>query len=169
MVEIEGASESFAMLQVWSKPPNAPPELKLEKLGTHAIVFTGLVDLLATVCTDEVEKKKKKLDEGENSSIDDPFTWDLDVTVGPDWREVVQVAPLIVVTDVFSSNADQDDKFQAGVEFRFPKWTVTPNFPRRIVLHVTLKQAGEYLQLQRLSYSVTATGHLAHPEKFPED
>ena len=169
MVEMEGASESHAMLQLWSPPPNAPSELKLGKLGTHAVAFTGLVDLLATVCTDEVEKKKAELDEGENSSIDDPFTWDLDVTVGPDWRNVVQVAPLVVVTDVFSSNTDEDDKFQAGIEFRFPKWTVTPNLPRRIVLHVTVKQAGEYLQIQRLSYSVTATGTLAHPEKFTED
>jgi hypothetical protein len=95
---------------------DAPSEFKLGKRGTHAVAFTGLVDLLATVCTDVVEKKKAKLDEGENSCIDDPFTWDLDVTVGSDWRDVVQVAPPIVVTDVFSSNADQDDKFQAGVD-----------------------------------------------------
>jgi hypothetical protein len=29
------------------------------------------------------------------------------------------------------------------------------------------QQAGEYLQIQRLSYSVTATGNLADPAKFP--
>ena len=33
---------------------------------------------------------------------DDVLTWDLDITVGPPWREVRTAAPLVVITDVFS-------------------------------------------------------------------
>ena len=164
MIHVEGFSESLALLQVWSPPPNAPSKLELGKLGLNAIVFTGGVDLQDVQCLDEVKKKKQALDEGENSTIDDPFTWELDVTVGPVWRKVVQVAPLVVVTDMYSSNSDEDDQFQAGVEFRFPKWSEVDLPPRRIVLHLRVKQAGEFLTLHKLSYSVTATGDLLRPE-----
>src|SRR5512134_91987 len=146
MVTLEGVQEEHALLQVWGVPPNVPPQLQapLQGLGAHAIVFTGTVDLLDQAAVDEVEEKKKDLDEGENSDIDDPFTWDLDIVVGPKWTRVRQVAPLVVVTDVFSSNTDEDNNFQVGVEFRFPRWSVKPTpGDRRIVLHVRIKQAGE--------------------------
>ena len=92
---------------------------------------------------------------------DDPFTWDLDITVGPDWRSVKTVAPLVVVTDVFSDGTDADDKFEVGVKFRSPKWTVEGvSGHEKIVLHVSIIQAGEELDVRRLAYSVTATGDL---------
>jgi hypothetical protein len=155
MVNINGLFESSALLQVWGVPPNAPPTANFSKLGTHAIAFSGVVDLQEKVCTDEVSQKRANLND-----VDDPFTWDLDITVGPDWRKIAQVAPLVVVTDIFSSNADGDDNFEAGVEFRAPPWTASTTTPKRIVLHVTVRQAGEFLNIHRLNYTVTATGDL---------
>jgi hypothetical protein len=155
MVTINGIDKSTALLQVWGVPPGAPANAKFGKLGTHAVVFSGIADVTTSVCVNEIEQKRATL-----NGVDDPFTWDLDIVVGPFWRKIAQVAPLVVVTDVFSSNTDDDDNFQSGVQFRFPPWTASAKPPFQIVLHVTVKQAGEFLNLQMLSYTVTATGDL---------
>jgi hypothetical protein len=97
---------------------------------------------------------------------DQQFTWELDITVGPKWRSVKQVAPLVVVEDVYTWNTDEDDEFESGVEFRSPKWSVPATEPKRIVLHVRVKQAGEHLRIHSLAYSVTATGDLRDPSAF---
>jgi len=95
------------------------------------------------------------------------FIVDLDITVGPDWRQVRTVAPLVVVTDVYSSGTDEDDYFECGVHFRAPKWTVEGVLgAQKIVLHVSIKQAGEKLYIYRLGYSVTATGDLRDAASF---
>jgi hypothetical protein len=154
MVTIDGLNESFALLQVWGIPPNAPPTFG--KLGAQALAFSGLVDLQTAVCVQEIAQKRANLDDS-----DDPFTWDLDIKVGPFWRKIAQVAPLVVVSDIFSSNADEDDNFEAGVQFRSPPWTAaTIASQKQILLHVTVKQAGEYLNIRLLNYTVTATGDL---------
>jgi hypothetical protein len=157
MVTIDGFNESFALLQVWGTPPNVPPADNFGKLGTEALVFSGAADLQTAVCVQEVAQKRDSLDDS-----DDPFTWDLDIKVGPFWRKIAQAAPLVVVSDIFSSNTDDDDNFEAGVQFRSPPWTaatITVS-QKQIVLHVTVKQAGEYLNIRLLSYTVTATGEL---------
>ena len=73
--------------------------------------------LLSTL--DEVADLQAALDD-----TDDPFSWDLDIIVGPEWRSVKTAAPLVAVTDVHSSNADSDDNFQFAVSFRSSKWSV---------------------------------------------
>ena len=107
-----------------------------------------------------VKQLKENLDDA-----DDVFTWDLDITVGPPWREVRTVAPLVVITDVYSNGTDSDDQFESGIRFRNPKWTVEGvSGQEKIVLHVSIEQAGEKLQILRLGYTVTATGDLRHPD-----
>jgi len=155
MVKVDGLFESNALLQVWGVPANAPSSAQFNKLGTHAVAFSGVVDLQVKACVDEITKKRAIL-----KDPDAPFTWDLDITVGPTWRKIAQAAPLVAVTDIFSSNADDDDNFEAGVQFRSPPWTASKTTPKKIVLHVTVRQAGEYLNLQRLNYTVTATGDM---------
>ena len=164
MVEIDGAVESYAMLQVWSPPPNAPPELKLGKLGTHAIAFTGLVDLLASVCTDEVEKKKAELDEDENSSIDNPFTWDLDVTVGSGLEERRPSRSAHRGHGCLFIQYRRGRPVPGRRRVPFPEVDRDAKRPAADRAARDRQTGGRYLQIQRLSYSVTATGDLAHPE-----
>jgi hypothetical protein len=80
-------------------------------LGSHALTFAGEVDLASL--QDAIKQLKVNLEDA-----DDVLTWDLDITVGPDWREVRTAAPLVVVTDVFSTSTDSDDRFESGVVFR---------------------------------------------------
>ena len=92
---------------------------------------------------------------------------EVDIVVGPKWREVKQAAPLTVVTNALATNADLDDQFQFACNFRNPKWSVIDlGGHERIVLHVTITLAGEYVILYRLQYSVTATGDLSNPAAF---
>jgi hypothetical protein len=158
-MEVTGESESFVLLQVWGVPANAP-DLPLGNLGTHALVFTGRADIVGLAGT----SVKDMIDDLEDS--DQPFTWDLDITVGPKWRSVKQVAPLVVVEDFYSWNIDEDDELEAAVEFRSPKWSVPVTEPLRIVLHVRVKQAGEHLRIHSLAYNVTATGELRDVSDF---
>jgi hypothetical protein len=95
--------------------------------------------------------------------VDDPLSFDLDIIVGPKWREVKQAAPLVAVTNAYSGNADEDDHFQFSCNFRNPKWSMQNLGHERIVLHVTVTQSGEYALLYRLQYTVTATGDLSNP------
>jgi hypothetical protein len=150
-MQLNGTKESYALLQISANPP---PIDAFAGLGTHALAFAGEVELSPTF--DMVKDLKEDLDD-----IDFPFSWDLDIIVGPKWRSVKQAAPLVAVTNVHSGNADADDHFEFACNFRNPKWSVQ-NLAghERIVLHVTITQAGEYLLLYRLQYTVTATGNL---------
>jgi hypothetical protein len=153
-MQLNGQNESYALLPINAEPPPAPA---FAGLGAHALTFAGEVYLESTY--DAVKQLKENLDDA-----DDAFTWDLDITVGPPWREVRTVAPLIVITDVWSNGTDSDDEFESGIRFRNPKWTVEGvSGQEKIVLHVTIEQAGEKLQILRLGYTVTATGYLRNP------
>jgi len=158
-MDLVGGSESYALLQVWGPPSGGPSQLQLGNLGTHAIAFTGRASLLNV--TSQVSEMKNALDDS-----DDPVSYDVNIVVGPEWRDVKQVAPLVVVTDVYSNGTDSDDQFQITVEPRTPAWSVTDSSPKKIVLHVKVTQAGEKLFIYALSYSVTATGDLRHVETF---
>src|SRR4249920_2407968 len=141
-MQLNGQNESYALLQISAAPPPIPA---FAGLGTHALAFAGEVDLMGE--WEAINQLKEALDDQ-----DDPFTWDLDITVGPDWRSVKTVAPLVVVTDVFSDGTDADDKFEVGVQFRSPKWTVEGvSGHEKIVLHVSIIQAGEELDVRRLA------------------
>ncbi|HJU72202.1 MAG TPA: hypothetical protein VJ717_00540 [Gemmatimonadaceae bacterium] len=155
MAEVTGTKESRAVLQVWGQPSTAPSDVALGNAGLHAIAFTGRADLGFGSPADEVKKLKDALDDG-----DDEFSWDLDITVGPEWRKVKQVAPLVVVAKVWSNNTDEDDRFIFDVEPRTPAWSAPTTTPIRIVLHVRVTQAGEHFSIDALHYSVTATGEL---------
>jgi hypothetical protein len=149
---VEGTNESHALLQVWGPTLGVP---QYAGLGTHALAFSGEVDLAGAV--------QSAIQDIEDNSddADDPVTLDLDIKVGPQWRKVRTVAPMVAVTDVYSYGSDADDLFQFAVRFRSPKWTeVTFGSGKWIVLHVSVVKAGEYLTLFRLGYSVTATGDL---------
>ena len=103
----------------------------------HALTFAGEVDLASTY--EAVKQLKENLDDAV-----DVLTWDLDITVGPPWREVRTVAPLVVITDVFSTGTDSDDEFDLGILFRDPKWTVEGvSGQEKIVLHVSIHKPGE--------------------------
>ena len=150
-MQLNGQNESYALLPIYAAPPPVPA---FAGLGMHALTFAGEVDLMSTNAA--VKQLKENLDDE-----DDILTWDLDITVGPPWREVRTVAPLVVITDVFSTGTDTDDAFESGVRFRSPKWTVEGvSGQEKIVLHVSIEQAGEKLQILRLGYTVTATGDL---------
>jgi hypothetical protein len=153
-MELVGMDESYVFLGL-------PPSLDgTESLGHHALVFTGTVDLRAVL--PQVGARKSRL-----AYPDQPFTWALDLTVGPIWRVIVQVAPLVYVTEVYSTGADEDDQFQFGVTGRLPHWTgVQTATGLQIRLHVTIAQAGESLQIPRLGYHVTTTGVLQDPRVF---
>jgi hypothetical protein len=153
-MQLNGQNESYALLPIYAAPPPVPA---FAGLGSHALTFAGEVDLASL--QDAIKQLKENLDDA-----DDVLTWDLDITVGPDWREVRTAAPLVVVTDVFSTSTDSDDRFESGVVFRSPKWTVEGvSGHEKIVLHVSVLQAGEDLMMLRLGYSVTATGYLRNP------
>ena len=113
-MELNGQNESYALLPISANPP---PIKAFAGLGPHALTFAGEVGLLSTL--DEVADLQAALDD-----TDDPFSWDLDIIVGPEWRSVKTTAPLVAVTDVHSSNADSDDNFQFAVSFRSSKWSV---------------------------------------------
>ena len=154
-MQLNGQNKSYALLPLYAAPPPVPAFLGL---GMHALTFAGEVYLEST--HNAVKQLKENLDDA-----DDVFTWDLDITVGPPWREVRTVAPLVVITDVYSNGTDSDDQFESGIRFRNPKWTVEGvSGQEKIVLHVSIEQAGEKLQILRLGYTVTATGDLRHPD-----
>ena len=156
-VELNGEKESFALLQIHANPP---PIEAFGGLGLHAIAFSGEVDLGPT--WDTIDGLQKAAD-----AIDDSVSLEVDIVVGPKWREVKQAAPLTVVTNALATNADSDDQFQFACNFRNPKWSVIDlGGHERIVLHVTITLAGEYVILYRLQYSVTATGDLSNPAAF---
>src|SRR5688572_10803254 len=135
-VELNGDKESFALLQIHANPP---PIEAFSGLGLHAIAFSGEVDLAPT--WDTIEGLQKAADD-----IDDSVSLEVDIVVGPKWREVKQAAPLTVVTNALATNADTDDQFQFACNFRNPKWSVKDlGGHERIVLHVTITQAGEYV------------------------
>ena len=155
MAEVTGSQESRAVLQVWGQPPSAPSETPMGNAGLHAIAFTGRAVVSSGPAADEAKKLKDALKDS-----DDEFSWDLDMTVGPEWRQVKQVAPLVLVNKVWSNNTDEDDRFVFGVEPRTPPWSVPTTALIRIVLHVRVTQAGEHVSIDALHYSVTATGDL---------
>src|SRR6476620_12176217 len=92
-MQLNGQNESYALLPLYAAPPPVPAFLGL---GMHALTFAGEVYLEST--HNAVKQLKENLDDA-----DDVFTWDLDITVGPPWREVRTVAPLVVITDVYST------------------------------------------------------------------
>jgi hypothetical protein len=150
-MQLNGQNESYALLPISAAPP---PIKAFAGLGTHALAFAGEVDI--TLVHKKIQQLKEALDDE-----DDPFAWDLDITVGPDWRSVRTAAPLVVVTDFLSVSPDEDNRLEVGVKFRSPKWTVEKvTGHEKIVLHVSVQQAGEDLDILRLGYSVTATGDL---------
>jgi hypothetical protein len=54
--------------------------------------------------------------------------------------------------------------FRVGRRIQKPKWTAEGvSGHEKIVLHVSVLQAGEDLMMLRLGYSVTATGYLRNP------
>jgi hypothetical protein len=155
-MKLKGHNESYALLPISANPP---PIEAFAGLGAHAIAFSGEVSLQGQDVVDLIKQLKNSLDDE-----DDAFTWDLDIVVGPRWRSVKTAAPMAAVTNVFTTGADEDDTFQFAVSFRDPKWTIADlGGEEKIVLHVTIKQAGESLRVLRLGYCVTATGDLRNP------
>jgi hypothetical protein len=153
-MQLNGQNESYALLPINAEPPPVPA---FAGLGAHALTFAGEVDLVSLM--DAINQLKDNLDDADNI-----LTWDLDITVGPPWREVRTVAPLVVITDTFSTGTDSDDEFESAIRFRNPKWTVEGvSGQEKIVLHVSIMQAGEKLKILRLGYTVTATGYLRNP------
>lgn len=156
-MELHGQKESYALLQINAAPP---PIEAFAGLGLHAIVFSGEVDL--SPIFEPIDGLQKAADD-----IDDSVSLDVDIIVGPKWRDVKQAAPLAVVSNALAPSADTDDQFQFACNFRTPKWSVQDlGGHERIVLHVTITLAGEYVLLYRLQYTVTATGDLSNPEAF---
>jgi hypothetical protein len=151
----KGKDHSYALLPISAAPPP-----NITGAGSHAIAFAGEVNFSTKILL-ELRRMKDEMDDS-----DDHFDWDLDFEVGPSWRSVKAVAPLVAVTNVHSLSADEDDTFQFGVKFRNPAWSPQIGDPRRIILHVTVKQSGQGLSIQQLSYSATATGLLINPEQF---
>ena len=155
MFKEKGKDHSYALLPISAAPPP-----NITDAGSHAIAFAGEV-YFSKKTSLELRRMKDQSDDADNH-----LDWDLDFEVGPSWRSVKAVAPLVAATNVHSLSADEDDTFQFGVKFRNPAWSPQIGDPRRIILHVTVEQAGESLQILRLSYSATATGLLINPEQF---
>ena len=109
-MQLNGQNKSYALLPLYAAPPPVPAFLGLDA-RTH---IAGEVDLAFTF--EAVKQLKENLDDA-----DDVLTWDLDITVGPPWREVRTVAPLVVITDVFSTGTDWDDEFQFGHPIQEPQ------------------------------------------------
>jgi hypothetical protein len=86
-MEANGENESYALLQILAAPP-------FDGLGNHAIAFAGEVDISSVTSVGvAVANLRNNLDDE-----DVQFSWDLDIIVGPEWRQVKTVAPLVVVT-----------------------------------------------------------------------
>jgi hypothetical protein len=151
----KGKDHSYALIPICADPPP-----NVTHAESHAIAFAGEV-YFSKETSREIKRMKDQSDDADNH-----LDWDLDFEVGPSWRSVKAVAPLVAVTNVHSFGADEDDTFQFGVKFRNPAWSPQVGDPRRIILHVTVEQAGARLQILRLSYSATATGSLINPEQF---
>jgi hypothetical protein len=151
----KGKDHSYALLPISG---DAAPNIA--GFDSHAIAFAGEVNFSKKILL-ELRRMKDEMDDA-----DDQLNWDLDFEVGPSWRSVKAAAPLVAVTNVHSLSADEDDTFQFGVKFRNPAWSPQIGDPRRIILHVTVKQSGQGLSIQQLSYSATATGVLINPEQF---
>lgn len=155
MFKAKGRDHSYALLPISAAPPP-----NLAGLGSHAIAFAGEVVIPDDVA-EFVRYTKDNMDDA-----DSPIDWDLDIEVGPSFRILKSVAPFVSVTHVQSTNADSDDYFEFSVKFRNPAWSPQRGDPRRIILHVAVRQMGEGMHIMRLSYSATATGLLPNPEQF---
>lgn len=155
MFKAKGRDHSYALLPISADPPP-----NIADVGFHAIAFAGEVDFSSKTLL-ALRRMKDEMDDSDNQLV-----WDLDFEVGPSWRMVKAVAPLVAVTNVHSLSADEDDTFQFAVKFRDPPWSPQVGDPGRIILHVTVKQSGQGLSIQQLSYSGTATGTLINPEQF---
>lgn len=155
MFKAKGRDHSYALLPISGTPPP-----NLTGVGSHAISFAGEVK----VPGDVAEFVRYTKDNSDDS--DSPISWDLDIDVGPSFRILKAVAPFVAVTHVQSTNADSDDYFEHSIRFRNPAWSPQIGDPRRIILHVTVRQMGEGMHIMRLSYSAMATGTLVNPEQF---
>ena len=88
-MQLNGQNELYALLPLYAAPPPVPAFLGL---GMHALHLLARSILKSTY--EAIKQLKENLDDADNV-----FTWDLDITVGPPWREVRTVAPLVVITD----------------------------------------------------------------------
>jgi hypothetical protein len=93
----------------------------------------------------------------EDAGDDHPVNSEIEVIVGPRWREVKQCSPVVAPRAYWNSNADEDDQQQ---------WIISPcgwevvdtGGGKRIRPKFTMTQLGEKTKFYGIAYQVTATG-----------
>jgi hypothetical protein len=90
------------------------------------------------------------------------LSFDVQITVGPIWREIYQCSPLIAGPRVYR-NPDADEDDEQGWEISPCSWeTVESAGGKRIRLKFNMGQRGEHTRFSGISYQATATGTVRH-------
>ena len=88
-------------------------------------------------------------------------TYEVRLLVGPYWRDVQAVVPVVTIDGFWNSNADEDD--EQRWEIHDLTWDTVGEFgpsndELRIRLKFTVTVQGEYSKVIRLGYHLTARG-----------
>jgi hypothetical protein len=90
---------------------------------------------------------------------DDRISFDVQLIVGPAWRDVFQCAPIIAPRDYFNLNADEDD--YQGFRISWCLWEkVQVGNDKRIRLKFNMSQLGEITFFVGITYQIIATGFI---------
>jgi hypothetical protein len=120
------------------------------EVGQDCVVFSGSATL-------NNHDRLALWDLAKAADEDVDVTFDVEIIVGPTWRDVKQCSPMIAPRSYQNTNADEDDQQQ---------WVISPcsweeaemGVGKRIRLKFAMHQRGEETSFNGIAYQVTATG-----------
>lgn len=121
-------------------------------VGAHYVVMSGYAEIYPAPW-----KTVSDLPAGD---LHDSKEWDTEIIIGPGWRDVYQVSPMVAPGNFF--DADNDDNDQQGWQLDSGcSWDeVEVNGKKRIRLKFKMKQQGESSQFVGVVYHAAATGYV---------
>jgi hypothetical protein len=121
-------------------------------IGEDCAVFSGCGRL-------SVDDYSALTDIADEAGDDSVVNFNVQITVGPKWREIFQCSPLIASRLYLNTDADEDD--QQLWEISPCTWEIVEAAGgKRIRLKFSMSQRGEHTHFHGISYQATATGSL---------
>jgi hypothetical protein len=93
----------------------------------------------------------------------DPYDnkeWDTELIIGPVWRDVLQVSPMVAPGKFFDADNDEDDEQGWNLDSGCLWDEVEESGKKRIRLKFKMKQEGETSQFVGIVYHAAATGYV---------
>jgi hypothetical protein len=121
-------------------------------IGSHFVTFSG--------CGDIKDSDRQLIMEAAKNEEDIHLLQsEIQITVGPKWRNIHQCSPLIAPNQYINTDADEDDAQGWNI---FPcTWeTVESEGAKRIRLKFSMGQRGQKTLFFGIGYQATATGDL---------